>query len=447
MSQFAPVAWKEGMFMVPQHFQQADRANAHQWDTRFKGIAPYGWGIQTLGFQEGAVRQGRIELTNCRAVLPDGLVIDIPTADSAPAARPFSLGTDNKPLDVYLALPAPQARLPTLTRDKDRSDVRFVEREVKIADDYLPDRQQTIRVATKNLQILLGDEPTGGKVIFRLGRLVAGPDGTPQLSPRHPPALVFLSASAWLEQEVRGLVAKADARAQSMATERSRVTGAAVEFSQGDILAFWFLHSLNTSLLVLKQLLRQKDIHPYQIFLELLRLAGSLASFESSELSSLQWYDHENPGPAFEAVLKVLRRQLDYMVTLKHEIIPMTRGEDWWQGELLDVELRQSGTYLLAVIGEKPTQEGVTALMKSMKIADPDSLETLVARSLPGIPFQFVTQVPSTVPTRPDACYFVLDQRGPIWQRVQQGGVLAVYLPAYLGKLRPELVGIRGSKK
>lgn len=447
MSLFASVAWKEGMFMVPQHFQQAERALNHSLDTRLRGIAPMSWGVQQLAFQEAGIRQGRLELMRCRAVLSDGLVIDIPGADAAPPARTFQLGTDNKPQDVYLTVPARQARMPLLTRDGDRTDVRFVEQELKVPDDYLPERQQAIRVALKNMRLFLGNEPLDGKVVLPLGQLIAGSDGIPLLNPRRPPPLLHFGASTWLEQEVKAIISKADARAQSLATDRKRLTGAAVEFSQGDILSFWYLQSLNTALLALKQMVQVKELHPFMIFQELLRFCGSMATFESSEMSSLTWYDHDNPGPSFDALLRVIRRQLDYLVTLKHEIIPLTKTDAWWQGTIGDAELLSSGTFLLGVIGEPPTQESVNRLMSVMKIADPDSLESLVAKALTGVSFKYVARLPATVPSRADTSYFFLERNSPYWAKIQQAGQLAVYLPSYLGKLQPELIGIRGGTK
>jgi len=91
MSLFTQVAWKEGMFMVPQHFQQAERSQEAALNLRLRGMSPLGWGVAHLKFNESAIAQGRIELMQCRAVLSDGMVIDIPDIDTAPRRAPSRL--------------------------------------------------------------------------------------------------------------------------------------------------------------------------------------------------------------------------------------------------------------------------------------------------------------------------------------------------------------------
>ena len=48
MSWFSKVAWKEGLFLQPQHLQQADRYHEHLVNARTRLITPYPWGVGEL---------------------------------------------------------------------------------------------------------------------------------------------------------------------------------------------------------------------------------------------------------------------------------------------------------------------------------------------------------------------------------------------------------------
>ncbi|PYF09891.1 hypothetical protein C8J30_10623 [Rhodobacter viridis] len=45
MSLFSKVAWKEGLFLQPQHLQQSDRSLEHLIDARLRRLVPYPGGF------------------------------------------------------------------------------------------------------------------------------------------------------------------------------------------------------------------------------------------------------------------------------------------------------------------------------------------------------------------------------------------------------------------
>jgi type VI secretion system protein ImpJ len=48
MSTYQKVAWSEGMFLQPQHFQQLERFLEYRFSRSQDHIAPYHWGIMKL---------------------------------------------------------------------------------------------------------------------------------------------------------------------------------------------------------------------------------------------------------------------------------------------------------------------------------------------------------------------------------------------------------------
>src|SRR5688572_5115595 len=133
MSLFSRVSWKDGMFLLPQHFQQADRALEADLRLKLDAVHPLGWGVLSLQLNEAAVAQGRLELTRCQAILPDGLVVDVPEADAAPAPRLFQLPTAGRNLEVFLTVPLQRPRAAAISAEP-RADVRYVERVQEVPD-------------------------------------------------------------------------------------------------------------------------------------------------------------------------------------------------------------------------------------------------------------------------------------------------------------------------
>ena len=71
MSRFSKVAWKEGLFIKPQHLQQADRYMERTVIARTAHMSPFPWGIAELSFDQGQLRQGRLELEQVSGIMPD----------------------------------------------------------------------------------------------------------------------------------------------------------------------------------------------------------------------------------------------------------------------------------------------------------------------------------------------------------------------------------------
>ena len=131
MSQFSKVAWKDGMFLLPQHFQQAERSLEASLRTQIMGPRPLGWGVLELAINETAIREGRVEIERCRAIMPDGTPVEIPGADPAPPSATLRGDASGQAVQVYLTLPARRARTPLVAASSERAEIRFVERRWK----------------------------------------------------------------------------------------------------------------------------------------------------------------------------------------------------------------------------------------------------------------------------------------------------------------------------
>jgi predicted component of type VI protein secretion system len=51
-------------------------------------------------------------------------------------------------------------------------------------------------------------------------------------------------------------------------------------------------------------------------------------------------------------------------------------------------------------------------------------------------------ELPDTVPVRPDTCYFILDAKGQMYERMQQAQSMAIYVPSGMKGLKLELLAV-----
>ena len=66
------VIWSEGMFLRPHHFQQHDRYLENLLESRCAPMKAYSWGITDFKIDNDLLSQGKIALSVCQGILPDG---------------------------------------------------------------------------------------------------------------------------------------------------------------------------------------------------------------------------------------------------------------------------------------------------------------------------------------------------------------------------------------
>ena len=88
MSKYRKIVWNEGMLLTPHHFQQWDNYHEDLLQSRIGSVAPYSYGILDLKINNEAIANANFQITRCRAVMPDGLVVNVPDVESVPDLRP-----------------------------------------------------------------------------------------------------------------------------------------------------------------------------------------------------------------------------------------------------------------------------------------------------------------------------------------------------------------------
>lgn len=444
MSQYSKVAWKDGMFLLPQHFQQAERSLEAALRTQIAAPRPIGWGLIELSLNESAIAEGRFEIERCRALLPDGTAVDIPGSDPAPAPVPLRAGAGERVVEVFICLPARRARMPLVTANAERTEIRFVERPLDVADDENPDQVQTIDVAVKNLRLGIGSAALEGTVALKLAEIERTPEGVWSWRREYVPPSPLLSTSPLLVRRVQDLLARVVAKVDELTAKREQ-SGEALVFDSAMLIQFWLLHTLNQYLPVLRHLISLPGVHPAQLYQELLRLGGGLLIFSPGARHDFPAYQHEAIGSCYAQLLNRLYELLGIVVRERYTVIRLTQNQNEWDGRIDETQLLETGEFYLVATGDLPRKE-FERLPGACKIADSQRVESLVLTSNPGLRLEAVPRPREPIPVRKDASYYRIYSEGSLWDEIRKSGQIGLYIPRAPDGLHLELAVLRDAR-
>src|SRR4029079_19734454 len=124
MSWYSKVAWTEGLFLRPHHFQQNDRYHEHLLEARVRHTTPYPWGFSYLDIDRDRAQQSKIDLPRAAGILPDGTPFDIP-ADS-PLPPPIAVPETASQQIAWLSMPVSAANMREADDRESESAARYV---------------------------------------------------------------------------------------------------------------------------------------------------------------------------------------------------------------------------------------------------------------------------------------------------------------------------------
>src|SRR5688572_198723 len=72
-----PVHWSEGLFLVPQHFQAADRHYGELLERSSKFDSEYNYGLRRIQYSEDAILNQSFQIQELAARTREGTIIDL----------------------------------------------------------------------------------------------------------------------------------------------------------------------------------------------------------------------------------------------------------------------------------------------------------------------------------------------------------------------------------
>lgn len=441
------VIWSEGMLLQQQHLQQQDRYWHSLIEARCGTQRRYGWGFWTLTIDEQQLALGKVGLSACDGVMPDGTFFALPLEDELPLA--LEIPETKRSALVVLALPllrpgvAEVAELGERTGGDDRY-ARYRRAQRTVFDSQADGRDSAVMELGKlSLRLAFAEDVSEGFATLGVARVVERrADNLVVLKRRYAPPCLDYRVAPRLAGFVDELVGLLDQRGQALA-ERLAQPGAG---GVAQIADFLLLQTINRAQPLFAHLASVKGLHPESLYRSLLQLAGDLSGFVQGggRPAAPAPYRHDDLAAAFEPLTAALRRALSMVIEPQAVSIRFERADFGVRvARLADPALFKTAEFVLAVKAQMPTRALTASVSAQMKVGPVEKIHDLVNLQLPGVHLRMLPVAPRQLPFHAGCSYFALDSNDALWSQTAGSAGIALHVAGDFPGLEVELWAIR----
>jgi type VI secretion system protein ImpJ len=449
MFENSKVVWKEGMFLQPQHFQQAERFIFNAMSNRMAVYNPFFYGTFEIDIDKDGLVNNLFTLTRCSGILPDGCSFSIPREDTPPPSRSFSdhFSHDQQFLDVYLALPLVKDGKPNVSSavSEAHHQFRYRSKMAGIADDVFGTQRKEIEVGLYNFQILFGDESLDNFANVQIARLKRAANGQISLQDTYIQPLLQIGGSRFLMVQIRSLLEMLLAKCNTLAQGRRQVEGGFAEFASSEETAFRLLETMMTYTPLLNYHLASPQAHPFDIYSLLMTFAGALSTFSSDfSIKDFPRYDHHQLTATFGGLIRIIRMVLEADISAGCVPIPIEQvNQATYIANVPDNRLFTTAKFFFGVSAKVSEKELILGVAQRIKMSSRDRIDLLISSAMPGLTLMHNTRPPEGLSTKPGFLYFTLDQQGQFWESIRSTGSIAFYFPNNFPELKMEMLALK----
>jgi len=445
MTQLARLVWREGMYLGPHHFQLQQRyfEDASRFAVEQLFFKPYG--LATCVFDVETLRNGFLSLVRARGLLPDGTPFSIPDSDQAPeplAVR--SHGSARHEEVVMLALPALRRDAPNVATTTDATSARLRVVERMIRDETTGREDRSVEFGAKNFRLTAENGLRPGEVSLPVTRLKRTDGGALAIDPTFVPPLLRIGASDALVRIVERLVETLEAKTAALSNDQRAGASGMPNYAVTEVAAFWLRHTIHSSLAPMRHMLTAGHVHPEQLYLTCVRLAGALCTCATdADPRALPAYDHDDPGPVFATLERVIRERLDWSkptdfirialeaATLEYtsRSTAKTIAVDGFRGTVTDDRAFSDGQWILGIRAPIATSELIVRVPALVKVCSADGIAFLVAHAHPAFELTHLPFPPAAIAPRSDTQYFAIQRSGGCDTLLVASHEIGVYVP------------------
>lgn len=438
------VIWSEGMFLLPQHFQQHDRYIEYMLNVYSKRPQRYNWGLLNLDLSQELMLQAKLGLNSAKGIFADGTVFDIPQVDTNPPPLNLSPGTLNT--IIYLILPLKREGLPEtkIAGTNENQACRFSGEFFQVDDNTTLSNSATqLQLGTLNLSLKPSSEDLAGyntigvakvKEVDSNGKVLLDEDYIPPCL-----NLMNLSRGNAMVQEVSGYL-----------YQRKTILATFVNMADPqnipEIQDFLLLQLINRYVPLFDHLLKTTQCTPEEFYLLLIQFISELSTFayESREVDQLPDYDHLDLSQVFLTLINLLKSYLNCLSqpkSLNHPIEKKDKGI--WIARIDNPQIFKDSIFILSIKAKVPDDQIISEFPQQVKIAPLEEINNLIKYALPGLTLKFVGNLPREIPFKDGFIYFELDNKSTFWKRFETSSSIAIHIAGHFPNLEMELWSVK----
>ena len=412
MSWYSKVVWSEGLFLRPHHLQQGDRYLEHLVESRTSQITPYPWGFSEVEIDRDLAQQSKFGLRRAAGILPDGTPFRFP--GDCPPPPPAAVPETAAGLFVWLCMPMAQPNSREVDEPESESGSRYVVNYETLIDTASAMQiEEEVDVAVPRFSYEIRKTPKPGFVNLLCARIIEVNDNTIVFDERFAPPVLVVAAHAtvtgWLDRVIGWVETKLDELARFASDPRSGSGLQSVDY--------FVLQMLNREIPALRHMRRSKYTHPERLYVELLRLAGELATYSTRERRANEYpaYDHDNPSLTFAPVLADIQRFLSVDISRAIRLEIVEKATNAFLATVTDRNLFRASTFVLEVAAQRSLTELQTQFPALFKVGPNTRMNDIVHAHLPGIALIHLPTPPAQIRAITSHVYFALDRMSPLW--------------------------------
>jgi type VI secretion system protein ImpJ len=416
------------MFLRPQHFQQQDRYFENYVNNRCLGLQPFSWGFYDLKVDTDLLKIGKLALSACSGLFPDGTPFNLPEDDDLPLPLDIPEGVSNELIFLALPLRRPEAAEIDSASNPDGL-ARFGLDEWEIKDNNRrAEVKAPVQVGKLKTRLMRwGDERSGYTCLGIVRVVEARSDKNIVIDDQFIPANLNCVAIPKLQGFLKELHGLLSTRSEAIA---GRVS-AAGQGGVAEIADFLLLQMVNRYQLLYEHLSRVVGLHPEDFYRCGIQLAGELATFFRAEKRPVEFppYRHEDLQATFMPLMEELRQLLGKVYEPRAVQIPL-KGPKYgtYAAKRPDLNLLKNAVFVLAARAEMPTENLRTDFPRQTIIGPVEEIRQYVGSLTPGIPIHPLAVAPRQIPYHAGYTYFELDQHGDVWRKMESSGGFAIHI-------------------
>jgi type VI secretion system protein ImpJ len=421
------------MFLRPHHLQASQR---HAWRLGSLGDKwdlHYNWGLRSIDLDTQALANHRLVITSLQARLRDGTLVSIPEDGSLSAIDLKAAFEQNQTLDVYLGVPVFQPKRANVGTD----GARYAAEPIEILDENTGQDPQQVHVRRLRFKVLLSTDDITGYETVRIARVekLSAANAAPQLDISYIPPI--LGCDGWKPLHngiLRNVYERIGRKIELFAAQAVGRRIAVDSLAAGDVIIMAQLRELNEAYAVLGVLINAEGVHPLPAYMELCRIVGQLAVFDSTRRPpEIPAYNHDDLGGCFWRVKQRIDALLEGMSEPAYQVVPFIGAGFRMQVDMKPEWLEPAWQMFIGAYSPLLMSEDIVKLLTrggllDMKIASTNRVEEVFKYGLSGLRFEYKSAPPGVLPS--GRTYFQINRESQQdeWKEVRQSLTLAIRL-------------------
>ena len=420
------IAWREGLFIRPQHFQQSSYAHNHEIMLRTKLSAANMWGLISLEMDDQLLSMGKLSCISAEGIFPDGTLFL--TGDFV---SPVSINIEktDEGKSIYLSLPLNnEFEDNTYFEEQEEKPTRYVARTLKDVENTNIDENSKADITFTYPNIRLLKERRDGYTQIQIAKIAAvSVNNVVTLEKSYQATYLHLHKAAYILSklnELKGIIHnRADKLVEKISTDRLKST---------ELRDYLILQMLNKYESKIHYYNTQENIHPGELYLELSTFISELTVFMSTQKRLMKEYTyiHQNQYDVFETLFLDIKSLLGKALESASSIIPLDKHKYGVHiGVLNDKSILRNSTFVLAITGDLDPNKLKKLLLDNLKIGTVEEIRNLVNHHLPGYKYVPLTTAPKEIPYRVNNLYFAISLKASDKENLLKSTGIALHFP------------------